>query len=1219
MMKNMVKGKCLMSNISNNRARGSTRLFNRMNMKLRPKLVLIFLAVKVIPIILLTAIVFHQISTIGSLLRDIAVIDSTNALNDSARESIERLTTDTADKIAEFLNQRDQDILLLSKLTPSDGAYQIFSENRRSMLMTQGEWTISEDGRSWVEKDPYSFNGADSVSTNRENEDERHGSSFRNRPPEFFTHYREYYPLYDEVTFVDLDGVEVYKFVNPDSTKIHYPLNPDKVNVADGSNTYIRAETYWEEVQKLRAGEIYVSDVIGAYVGTNYIGMYTPGVLRNDIPESHPHYEQLLETAELPIEEFIEAAGRQAFAGMENPVGQRFEGIIRWVTPFVDYKGEITGYVTIALNHDHIMEFVDHITPMNERYTVLSDANDGNYAFLWDHKCRNIAHPRHYSIVGYNPVTGEPQVPWLEGSDAMERDYESGKFILGDDGKTIPKRDADGNTYPASGTPFFNWAENGGAEWLEAYRSWETFNLSKAVTGINWWEWSKPGATAAGVSWGEFLAKNESDREVLPQFGEGVLRDENGNNLMDKHGDAIRDYQSRSKTPAKALTAAGFVGLDGRYLNNAPQCTGWMDLTENGGSGSFYIQWSDIYKPTTAGAIPYYTGQYAPKNQNGSGRGFAFVTIGAGIDDFTAPAVAIGDKLALAINNNARENSKQLVYTSAVLIVLVVLVAILLASSLTRRILDLVDGMSRFRGGERQFRFNADYKDEFGALAESFDEMADSIEYSINSPLSIVDLDLKVIYMNSHALKAIGKTLDEAISTYYRDVSIYPPESVYDPIEALKKGREPEVLFIEDSGMYFKGTANYLFDEDGNKTGYIIISSNVTEIQVARQKAEQANVAKSCFLSNMSHEMRTPLNVIIGMTSIGTTAESVEKKDYTLEKIREASIHLLGVINDILDVSMIEAKKFTLSETEFVLDHVIQRVLDAINFQVGQRNQKLTVSIDPDIPQTLIGDDQKLAQVVTNLLSNAVKFTPEEGSIDMEVTLSHMDDDKCMLRFKVSDTGIGISKEQQLHLFTLFEQAESSTSRKYGGTGLGLVICKSIVGMMGGEISIESELDEGAVFTFTVQLGCGGSGEQISEIQREPDAKYEGHRILLVEDVEINREIVLALLEATKLGIDCAQNGIEAVDAFIAEPEKYDMIFMDIQMPDMDGYTATKLIRESGRPRALEIPIVAMTANAFKEDIEKCLEAGMNGHIGKPLVFDRVIEALEKYLPLEER
>jgi len=1291
---------------------------------------MIFVVVMIIPVAILISITMNQVLTLGYKLRDISVSDATSALNDNARDNLERMTTDTAAKVAEFLYQRDQDVLLLAELMPSDEAYLVFSENRNSKLMTMGEWVISDDGMTWVEVDPFVYDGNMDVSTNRENNDILFGSSFNFRHPEFFEHYRKLFPLYDEITFVDLTGQELFKYVNPNSTKVNYPMNPEKVDISDKANTYIKAETYWEDLQKLKPGEIYVSDVIGAYVGTNFIGMYTPGALRK-APETHPNYASLQEIANLPLDEFYQAARQQAFAGFENPVGRRFEGIIRWAAPVLGFDGEIVGYTTMALNHDHIMEFVDYITPMIERYSVLSDAVDGNYAFIWDYKCRSIVHPRHHSIVGFNPLTGEPQVPWLEGTIQLERNYEQGGFVLDQDNRPIPILNANGETQPATDTPFYFWYSNNGREWLEANPKWNDLSTEPA-----------------GTSWGEFYAANKNNREILPQFGERLIKDNNGNPLYDEDGRLIRDYQSRSKTPARLLTQAGFVGLDGRYLNNAPQCTGWMDLTEDGGSGSFYIFWSNVYKPTTAGAIQYYTGQYSPEVQ-GNRRGFAMVTIGSGIDDFTEPAVLMGERITTAIYDTSQENVMQLIITSGAALIAILIIAVLLALSVTRNIKLLINGLSRFQNGERDFRLHSKLKDEFGELADSFDEMADSLENSINAPLSITNLQLELIYMNSYALTVLDKELGDIIGKQYNDITIYPEDSPSDPIKALHEGREAEVFHKEDIDKYYKGSANYLYNQNGEKTGYIVMSNDVTEMEIARQRAEQANIAKSNFLSNMSHEIRTPLNAIIGMTSIGTTSTDIEKKDYSLKRISDASKHLLGIINDILDVSKIEAKKYTLSETTFEMEEMIQRVVDVLNYRVEQKQQKLTVHIDPNIPDKLIGDDQRLSQVITNLLSNSVKFTPEEGSIHLEVMHEDERNGQCTLLVVVSDTGIGISREQQERLFSSFEQAEASTSRRFGGTGLGLVISKGIIEMMGGEIWVESELGDGAVVSFTVELGCERSEqpkplnqrirnenirllitdndtgtrvffEEFSENQGvvcdveptgehalaklkendkydicfidfmlldktavefartvkniNPDIKivlmisgadwtlnqeraeeagvtvhmskplfvssiiecinellyadesensadiktvesnFEGKTVLLVEDVEINREIVLALLEPTNLKIECAVNGIKAVEQFIANPDKYDMIFMDIQMPEMDGFTATEKIRASGMERSKTIPIVAMTANAFKEDIDKCIESGMNGHIGKPLSYDMVIASLEKYL-----
>jgi len=1324
-----------MNDSEENQTKGLGVFLNRISLKLRPKLVIIFLIANAIPIILLTIITLSQFETLGRILSDMAVADSTKALNDGARENIERLTTDTAAQIASFLYQRDQDILLLASLTPSFENYKAFSDARNSKLTAQGGWTLSNDRMSWVMTNPYVYTGPLNSSTNNENDDELYGSGFRSRPPEFFDEKSVLTPLYDEVTFVDLNGNEVYKYVSPNSTKANYPLSAEKRNISDKTNTYVKAEGYFSELKNLKAGEIYVSEVIGAYVGTNYIGMYTPGVFLNDVPEAHPNYDKLQDIAQLPDAEFIETAKKQAYAGKENPVGQRFEGIIRFATPVTDDNGVITGYATMALNHDHIMEFVDYITPMIERYTEAPSAYEGNYAFIWDYKCRSIAHPRHHSIVGYNPLTGEPQVPWLEGTGNYERDYQNGGFLKDENGALIPLwtdgENALGSVL-AMDTPYYYWLSNGGDEWLAENPSWD--NLSER---------------SRGVSWGAFLAANENDRQILPQFGERPLLMPNGGVARYPNGEMILDYQSRDKTAARALTMAGFVGLDGRYLNNAPQCTGWMNLTENGGSGSFYILWSGLYKPTTAGAIPYYTGMYAPENQNGSKRGFAIVTIGAGIEDFTAPALLTGKRLRNVIDETMTQNTLQLVVTVAFLFVLIIMIALFLSSYLTDNIKIVLNGISRFRSGERQYRINIDAKDEFGALANSFDEMADSIVDSANEPLSIINMQRQIIYMNDHALKILSKNLDDVIGTSYDDASVYPAGSKYDPIAALHDGREADVLYQEKSGHYYKGIANFLFDNAGKKAGFIIVTNDVTEIEVARQKAEQASRAKSNFLANMSHEIRTPMNAIIGMSSIGAGAPDIEKKDYAIHKIQEASKHLLGVINDVLDMSKIEANKFSLSVTEFEFEKMFRRLVDVINFRVDEKRQKLTVFIDPDIPRTLIGDDQRLAQVITNLLINAVKFTDNEGAIRLEARLMAEKNGICTLLISIADNGIGISDEQKRRLFSAFTQAEASTTRKYGGTGLGLVISKNIVEMMDGTIQVESKPGEGSTFSFTVCLarGKGASGDKtnqraslknakiliidkdedvlsffsdtardvgvscdtaenglaalslvaekgayniyfvdwdinditamdfaraIHETEREstiiamipasvwnnvqaqaieagigkfiskplfhsaiaeqinnclgqagdittedetetyPD--YTGKRILLAEDVEINREIVISLLEPTNIEVDCAENGAIAAAMFEGAPERYDMIFMDLQMPEMDGYTATKKIRGMVIKKAAEIPIVAMTANVFKEDIERCLECGMNGHIGKPLDFSEVIKVLEEYI-----
>ena len=409
-------------------------------------------------------------------------------------------------------------------------------------------------------------------------------------------------------------------------------------------------------------------------------------------------------------------------------------------------------------------------------------------------------------------------------------------------------------------------------------------------------------------------------------------------------------------------------------------------------------------------------------------------------------------------------------------------------------------------------------------------------------------------------------------------------------------------------------------------TSALLRNEMTLNIRSALEKAEDASRAKGNFLSNMSHEIRTPMNAIIGMTSIGRNSPDINKKDYAFEKIEGASTHLLSIINDILDMSKIEAGKFELSPVEFSFDKLLQKVDTVISFRIEEKKQILTMNLDRNIPPFLIGDDIRLIQVIINLLTNAVKFTPEEKSIHLEAFFVKEENNEITLKFSVKDTGIGISQEQQKRLFNSFEQAENSTSRKFGGTGLGLAISKHIVELMGGKIWIESELGAGATFIFTIQVLRGEgksenlSGETSNKISLKQGESYSGCHLLLAEDVDINREIVLTMLEPLKLEIDCAVNGNDAVRLFTDNPGRYDVIFMDMQMPEMDGLEATRHIRAiEAEQKKKKTPIIAMTANVFREDVEKCLAAGMNDHIGKPLIFGEVMEKLRYFIPPKTR
>ena len=455
-----------------------------------------------------------------------------------------------------------------------------------------------------------------------------------------------------------------------------------------------------------------------------------------------------------------------------------------------------------------------------------------------------------------------------------------------------------------------------------------------------------------------------------------------------------------------------------------------------------------------------------------------------------------------------------------------------------------------------------------------------------------------------------------------------------DGLKSFSNAPEGAAVKFEVQDNHYSANINTIYSKK-NLLGYFILIQDITEsiqmtrrlevlvhertaqLEAAVKTAEGANRAKSEFLANMSHEIRTPMNAIIGMTNIAQSAHSIERKDYALGRIEEASNHLLGVINDILDMSKIEADKFELHPAQFVFEELLENVTNIIGFRVVEKHQQLTVNIDEKIPRKLICDDQRLAQVITNLLSNAVKFTPEHGRISLNSALALDANETCEIRFDVVDTGVGINEEQQKRLFKPFEQAESSTTRTFGGTGLGLAISKRIIELMGGGISVSSMPGEGSTFSFTVvckKPDEAAEDDQLPAADAGVDNLFQGYRVLLAEDVEINREIVMALLEPTLIEIDCAENGEEAVRMFSDNPSIYNIIFMDLQMPLMDGFEATRTIRALDGERGKTVPIIAMTANVFKEDIESCLEAGMNGHIGKPLDFDEVLNVLRNYL-----
>ncbi len=530
------------------------------------------------------------------------------------------------------------------------------------------------------------------------------------------------------------------------------------------------------------------------------------------------------------------------------------------------------------------------------------------------------------------------------------------------------------------------------------------------------------------------------------------------------------------------------------------------------------------------------------------------------------------------------------------------------------------------------------------------------------------------------------------------------------------------------------------------------LTATAAELATSSELAHRANEYKSIFLARMSHEIRTPINAIIGMTYIAKKAKDIDTVRDSLNKITTSSAHLLGLVNDILDMSKIEADKFELIEEEFNLEKMLMNVYTIAGVKADEKALNLLVSLENGLSTRFIGDSLRLSQILTNILSNACKFTPARGAIRLTVSCPEKNSLSSLVRFTIQDSGIGMTDEQISRLFAPFEQADSNTSRQFGGTGLGLAICARIVELMGGDIRVESTFGKGSTFIITVKLknsvqfdstrldasidmrstkimvvdeceevrsfftnlfqelavsvvtaegaepalallqqsrdsspfsivfldwdtlGCEGiafikkikadfSGEVIvvlvsmsrfAEIEDKATeagvnrflpkpvfsstvinlvnevlgvarcetyqeslegVNFEGKRILLVEDNEINCEIACAYLEHTGIAIDMATNGVEAIEKFLGASGKYDLILMDINMPVMDGYTASKRIRTEELDRGWsKTPIVAMTANSFKEDISRCFEAGMDDHLAKPMNVDIVVQILQKHL-----
>ena len=391
-----------------------------------------------------------------------------------------------------------------------------------------------------------------------------------------------------------------------------------------------------------------------------------------------------------------------------------------------------------------------------------------------------------------------------------------------------------------------------------------------------------------------------------------------------------------------------------------------------------------------------------------------------------------------------------------------------------------------------------------------------------------------------------------------------------------------------------------------------LIEVRTHDLALAKDAAEAANVAKSAFLANMSHEIRTPLNAITGMAHLIRRGGLSAKQAEQLGKLEHASTHLLGIINAILELSKIEAGKFSLEKSSVQIESLVGNVISMLSERASAKGLRLTSEVQP-LPPDLIGDPVRLQQALLNYATNAIKFT-DRGNVTLRALPVEEQADDVLIRFEVIDTGIGIEPEDLPRLFTAFEQADNSSTRKYGGTGLGLAITRKLAEMMGGEAGVTSTPASGSTFWFTCRLKKGKARASADFVR--PDAgvilkrQCAGRRILVVEDEPVNRELSSIMLADADLKVDAAEDGAQAVAMFDAND--YDLILMDMQMPVMGGLDATRKIR--GRDRGRRIPILALTANAYSEDKARCLAAGMDDFIAKPVDPDVLYSTLLRWL-----